>query len=109
MRRLLVDTTPLRVSSDFRRLWLGQAVSFFGTNDHDGRAAVSGVPRGPTRRSVGYSGLAQLGPLLVFSLIGGALADSFDKRRLCSWSAPCRSRVRRRSGSTRRSTIRTFG
>jgi len=31
MRRLLVDTTPLRVSSDFRRLWLGQAVSFFGT------------------------------------------------------------------------------
>ena len=31
MRRLLVDTTPLRVSPDFRRLWLGQAVSFFGT------------------------------------------------------------------------------
>jgi len=31
MRRLLVDTTPLRVSPDFRRLWSGQAVSFFGT------------------------------------------------------------------------------
>ncbi len=29
--RLLVDTTPLRVSRDFRRLWIGQAVSFFGS------------------------------------------------------------------------------
>jgi MFS family permease len=27
-------------------------------------------------------GVAQLGPLLVFSLVGGAMADSFDKRRL---------------------------
>ena len=29
--RLLIDTTPLRVSRDFRRLWIGQAVSFLGT------------------------------------------------------------------------------
>src|SRR6478735_1854631 len=28
---LLIDTTPLRVSRDFRRLWIGQAVSVFGT------------------------------------------------------------------------------
>ena len=29
--RLFIDTTPLRVSRDFRRLWTGQAVSFFGS------------------------------------------------------------------------------
>ena len=28
---LFVDTTPLRVSPDFRRLWSGQAVSFLGS------------------------------------------------------------------------------
>ena len=28
---LLLDTTPLRVSPDFRRLWIGQAVSFVGS------------------------------------------------------------------------------
>jgi hypothetical protein len=34
--KLLVDTTPLRVSRDFRRLWIGQAeVSVFGTRGHD--------------------------------------------------------------------------
>ena len=31
---------------------------------------------------VGLLGLVQLGPLLVFSLYGGAFADSIDKRRL---------------------------
>ena len=27
---LLVDITPLRASRDFRLLWIGQAISFFG-------------------------------------------------------------------------------
>ena len=31
---------------------------------------------------VGLLGLAQLGPLLFFAILGGALADSFDKRRM---------------------------
>ena len=30
LRLLAVDTRPLRESRDFRRLWLGQAVSYFG-------------------------------------------------------------------------------
>ena len=32
--------------------------------------------------AVGLLGLAQLVPLLVFAIVGGALADSFDKRRM---------------------------
>ena len=31
---------------------------------------------------VGLLGLAQLGPLLLFALVGGLLADIFDRRRL---------------------------
>ena len=30
-RRIAVDVTPLRVSRDFRRLWLGLAASTFGS------------------------------------------------------------------------------
>jgi MFS family permease len=82
MRRLLVDTTPLRVSSDFRRLWLGQAVSFFGTMITTAALPYQVFHATNSSLAVGLLGLAQLGPLLVFSLIGGALADSFDKRRL---------------------------
>ena len=31
LRSLLVDTGPLRVSPQFRRLWIGRALSGFGT------------------------------------------------------------------------------
>ena len=79
---LLVDTTPLRVSRDFRRLWIGQGVSFVGS-----QMTVASMPFQVYRQThsslaVGLLGLAQLAPLLFFSLIGGALADSIDKRRL---------------------------
>ena len=80
--RLLVDPTPLRVSPDFRRLWIGQAVSSLGL-----MITVAALPyqvfhQTGSSLAVGLLGLAQLGPLLVFSLLGGALADSLDKRRL---------------------------
>ena len=79
---LLVDVTPLRVSRDFRLLWLGQAVSFVGTTVT--MAALPYQVFQETRSSVavGLLGVAQLVPLLTFSLLGGALADAVDKRRL---------------------------
>jgi MFS family permease len=79
---LLVDTTPLRVSRDFRLLWIGQAVSFVGTTIT--MAALPYQVFQETRSSVavGLLGLVQLVPLLTFSLLGGALADGLDKRRL---------------------------
>jgi hypothetical protein len=47
--RLLVDTTPLRVSRDFRRLWIGQAVSILGTTVTT--AAVRRFARAAVRNS----------------------------------------------------------
>ena len=79
---VLIDTTPLRVSRDFRRLWIGQAVSFFGTTMT--MAALPFQVYAQTRSSVavGLLALAQLVPLLVCSVVGGAFADTVDKRLL---------------------------
>jgi MFS family permease len=80
--RLLVDTTPLRVSPDFRRLWVGQAVSSLGLMITAATLPYQVFHQTGSSLAVGLLGLAQLGPLLVFSILGGALADSLDKRRL---------------------------
>jgi MFS family permease len=79
---LLIDTTPLRVSSDFRRLWIGQAVSFLGTTMTSAALPFQVYQRTHSSLAVGLLGVAQLGPLLLFSIIGGAFADSVDKRLL---------------------------
>ncbi|HEY2813150.1 MAG TPA: MFS transporter [Acidimicrobiales bacterium] len=80
--RLLVDTTPLRVSRDFRRLWIGQAVSFLGTTITMAALPFQVFHQTGSSFAVGMLGVAQLVPLLAFSLIGGAMADSVDKRRM---------------------------
>lgn len=79
---LLVDITPLRVSPDFRRLWLGQAVSFVGSMMTTAALPYQVFHQTGSSLAVGLLGLAQLVPLLVFAVIGGAFADSIDKRRL---------------------------
>ncbi|MDQ3146314.1 MAG: MFS transporter, partial [Actinomycetota bacterium] len=79
---VLIDTTPLRVSKDFRRLWVGQAVSFVGTMVTTAALPYQVFTETGSTLAVGLLGVAQLVPLLVFSLLGGALADSMDKRRL---------------------------
>ncbi|HEY6960426.1 MAG TPA: MFS transporter [Gaiellaceae bacterium] len=78
-RRLRVDTRPLR-HRDFRNLWLGQMISTLG-----GAIGTVAVPyqvyklTGSTAL-VGLLGLAQLVPLLVVPLVGGAIADALDRR-----------------------------
>jgi MFS family permease len=82
VRRTLLDLTPLRTYPQFRLLWLGELVS------HTGRhVTVVALPyqvylltRSPL--AVGVIGLVQLIPLLVFSFVAGAVADSVDRRRL---------------------------
>ncbi|HVT76829.1 MAG TPA: MFS transporter [Acidimicrobiales bacterium] len=82
MAGLLIDTGPLRVSRDFRLLFVGQAISYLG-----GMITMAALPYQvfhATNSSVdvGLLGLAQLGPMLVCGLLGGALADAIDKRTL---------------------------
>ncbi|MET9341471.1 MFS transporter [Nonomuraea sp. NPDC003804] len=78
---LVVDTRPLRVAA-YRRLWWGQAVSHVGVAVTV--VAVSQQVWELTESSfwVGMLGLANLIPLVVFGLWGGAVADAMDRRKL---------------------------
>lgn len=78
----MVDITPLREVPGYRWLYAGMLFA------HAGRQlTVVAVPfqvfalTGSTL-AVGMLGLAQLFPLLIVSVIGGALADAMDRRRL---------------------------
>lgn len=80
--RFLVDVTPLRRSEGFRRLFGGLSLAWLGR-----QLTVVAVPfqvyelTGSTFL-VGALGIAQLVPLLLTSMIGGAIVDSVDRRRL---------------------------
>jgi MFS family permease len=80
--RVLLDTTPLRLSRDFRRLWAGQAVSVFGTMVTSAALPFEVFDETGSSLAVGLLGVAELGPLLVCAILGGVLADRVDKRRL---------------------------
>jgi MFS family permease len=80
--RLLPDLTPFRRSRDLRRLVAGEFLGNLGT-----QATLVALPyqlylitRSPAL--VGLLGAIELGPLVALSLLGGALADRIDRRRL---------------------------
>ncbi|WP_246178773.1 MFS transporter [Actinomadura decatromicini] len=81
LRGLAIDTRPLS-SGPYRRLWLGQGVSFIGFQVT--AVAVPVQVYDMTRSSfwVGVVGFVNLVPLIVFGLWGGAVADHMDRRRL---------------------------
>jgi MFS family permease len=84
--RLAIDVSPLRVSPAFRRFWAGQAVKDLG-----GQMVLVALPiqvyqlTGSTL-AVGLLGFVELVPLLTLTLVGGALADAMDRRRLMLWT-----------------------
>jgi MFS family permease len=80
--RILADVTPLRRHRDFRRLWIGQLVSFLGSQLTIVGVAVQAYRLTHSTLVVGLTSLGQLGPLLIASLVGGSIADAMDRRRL---------------------------
>src|SRR4029453_4943451 len=82
LRALRMDVTPLRESRDFRLLFVAGTVFYLG-----GMVSYVAVPfqiyhLTGSNFAVGAVGLAELVPLVVFGLYGGALADHVDRRRL---------------------------
>ena len=76
MPKLLVDVTPLRASREFRLLYFGQVVSFLGTQMTAVAAPYQVFKLTGSSFMVGLLGLAVVVPLVLGSLIGGALADA---------------------------------
>ena len=80
--RIAADLTPLRASRELRLLVLGNFVSGMGT-----QAALVALPyqvhvQTHSALKTGLLGAAELGPLVAMALVGGALADRTDRRRL---------------------------
>lgn len=80
--RWRIDTTPLRTSRDFRLIWGSGLVTYFGSiatyialpfqiKELTGSLALAGL-----------LGAAELVPLIVFGLYGGALADARDRKAM---------------------------
>lgn len=77
-----IDLTPLRTSRDLRLLFVGGGISFAGS-----MLTFVAIPYQAYRLThsslvVGLLSLAELGALLLTGLVGGALADALDRRRL---------------------------
>jgi MFS family permease len=87
LRSFALDLTPLRRSREFRLLWLGQSVSDIGTLGITWVAVpyqVFSITRSPL--AVGLVALFELIPVLGLGLVGGAIADAVDRRRLLLWA-----------------------
>lgn len=87
MPRLLADLTPLKVSPDFRRLWLGNVLSAVGTQLTLTAVALEVFALTGSSFAVGMLGLAALVPLIIAGLYGGAVADQFDRRTVALGSS----------------------
>jgi MFS family permease len=82
VRALAVDISPLRESVGFRALWGGQVISMIGTHMRVVAVAFQVFALTRSAAAVGLIGLAELGPLILFSIVGGPLIDALDRRRI---------------------------
>ncbi|WP_309710826.1 MFS transporter [Pseudolysinimonas sp.] len=86
-RRRLVDTTPLRVSPPFARLWFGGAISGVGAQLTVVAVGLQVYDITASTLAVSLVGGIALIPLIVAGLWGGMIADAFDRKRVLIVSA----------------------
>jgi MFS family permease len=79
---MLLDLSPLRVSRDYRLLFFGQLISFFGSMMTFIVVPWQMYQLTESSAMVGYIYLAEFVPMVILAFVGGALADAFEKRRL---------------------------
>ncbi|MDX6724743.1 MAG: hypothetical protein QOD73_3147 [Solirubrobacteraceae bacterium] len=82
LRALAVDAGLLRRRRDFRLLVGGQVVSLAGSELTFVAVPFQAYALTGSSLAVGLLGVAELVPILALALVGGALADAFDRRRL---------------------------
>lgn len=77
-----IDITPLRRHRDFRLLFIGRLVSFFGSMISSVAVPYQVYQLTHNVVLVGSLGLVELAALFVFAMLGGALADASDRRTM---------------------------
>ncbi len=82
LRNFAVDITPLKVSRDYRLLFFGQLISFFGTMMTFIVVPVQMYELTNSSLYVGLLGVAEFVPMFFLAFIGGVLADSVDRRKM---------------------------
>ncbi|MBV9281599.1 MAG: MFS transporter [Chloroflexi bacterium] len=82
LRHVVIDIGPLRRRREFRLLWIGQAVSFFGSMVTQVAIPYQTYQLTHSSLAVGLLSAVQLVPLVSMLLFGGLLADTVDRRRL---------------------------
>ncbi len=80
--KIMVDIAPLRASREFRLLYGGRVVSGLGTQLTVVAAPIQVFGITHSTLAVGLLGLAQFPPLLIGSLLGGTIADAYDRRKV---------------------------
>lgn len=79
---MLIDLSPLQTSRDYRLLFFGQLVSFFGSMMTFIVVPWQMFQLTGSSAMVGYIALAEFVPMISLAFVGGALADFIDKRRM---------------------------
>ena len=86
LRKLLgaaaLDVGPLLRHRDFRLLFIGQSISFFGGMIRFVALPYQIFTLTHSSLAVGLLGPAELVPILALAFLGGALADAADRRAL---------------------------
>jgi hypothetical protein len=81
-RSLFVDTTPLRESAPFARLWAGNAIAGIGSQITVVAVGLWIYDLTRSTLAVSFVALFALAPMVVIGLYGGMLADVFDRRKV---------------------------
>lgn len=79
---MLLDLSPLKASRDYRLLFFGQLVSFFGSMMSFIVVPWQMYQLTQSSAMVGYISLAEFVPMFTLAFVGGALADFLDKRKV---------------------------
>lgn len=82
LKNFTVDITPLKISRDYRLLFFGQLISFFGTMMTFVVVPVQMFELTQSNLYVGLLGVAEFVPMFLLAFLGGAMADAIDRRKM---------------------------
>lgn len=82
LRSLAIDLGPLRRHRDFRLRTIAVSVSAFGANFTMIAAPIQIMRLTGSTVAVGLLGAAEFLPIIAVGLLGGAVADRFDRRKV---------------------------